>query len=187
MLIDADGVLQHQPTGWLDRLVERIGVTDREPAEVLDALFAAEQPSLTGDGEFRTALAELLTGWGRADRLDTVLESWHEIDVDEAVLATVGELRARGVRCCLATNQQNVRAGYMRSLYNAHFDDQFYSCEIGVMKPDRAYFATVLERLGTPAEQVVFVDDSPANVAAAREIGIDARLYTGLDVITENR
>ena len=72
----------------------------------------------------------------------------------------------------------------MHSLYDAHFDEQFYSCEIGVAKPDPAYFATVLERLQTPADQVVFIDDSPANIEAARKIGIDARLYTGPDVIT---
>lgn len=187
ILIDADGVLQHQPTGWLDRLVARVGMTDRDPGELLAAIFAAEQPALVGDGEFRTALAELLAGWGRADRLGAVVELWHEIEVDETVLTAVGRLRASGIRCCLATNQQDVRADYMRSLYNSHFDEQFYSCDIGAVKTDPAYFDAVLERLDEPAEQVVFIDDSPANIEVGREIGLDARLYTGPDVITAIR
>lgn len=177
ILFDADGVVQRTPAGWLDRLVARLGETDREPEEMLDAIFAAEKPTVTGKADFRTAVAAVLTEWGRADRLDAVLGSWSEIEVDESVLAIVDRLRASGFRCCLATNQQSVRASYMHSLYDPHFDEEFYSCEIGVAKPDQAYFAAVLERLGTTTDQVVFIDDSPANIAAAGQIGIDARLY----------
>jgi putative hydrolase of the HAD superfamily len=184
ILLDADGVVQRQPAGWLDRLVARIGVTDREPRDVLKEIFAAEEPTVTGVGDFRAALAALLTDWGRIDRLDAVLSSWLEIEVDDGVLGIVGQLRARGIGCYLATNQQSMRATYMHSLYDGHFDGQFYSCELGVAKPERAYFAAVLERLATPAEQVVFVDDRPANIDAARQLGIDARLYTGPEVIT---
>lgn len=183
ILFDADGVVQRAPAGWLDRLVSRIGLTDRESRDVLDAIFAAERPALTGAEDFRAAIAELLIEWDRADRLDAVVGAWHEIEVDDAVLEIVGQLRSDGIRCCLATNQHAVRAAYMRSLYDRHFDDQFYSCEIGALKPDQAYFSAVLERLDVPAQQVVFIDDTAANVATARQVGIDARLYTGPDAL----
>lgn len=178
ILFDADGVVQLPPVGWLDRLVARIGITDREPRQVLEAIFAVEEPTVSGVGDFRAALAALLTEWGRADRLDLVLESWSEIEPDDSVLEIVDQLRTNGIRCYLATNQQNIRATYMRSLYDAHFDEQFYSCDIGVAKPDPAYFAAVLERLESPADQVVFIDDRAGNVDAARRVGIDGRLYT---------
>jgi 2-haloacid dehalogenase len=35
------------------------------------------------------------------------------------------------------------------------------------------------ERVGRPLERCVFVDDSPANVAAAAEAGLDAVLFDG--------
>lgn len=183
ILFDADGVVQRAPAGWLDRLVSRIGLTDIEPREVLDAIFAAERPALTGAGDFRAAIAELLTEWDRSDRLDAVLRAWLKIEVDDAVLAIVAQLRSDGIRCCLATNQHAVRAEYMRSLYDGHFDDQFYSCDVGALKPDSAYFSAVLERLDVPAQQVVFIDDTAANVATARQMGMDARLYTGPDAL----
>jgi HAD superfamily hydrolase (TIGR01509 family) len=41
-------------------------------------------------------------------------------------------------------------------------------------KPDRAFFEGALAGLAARAEEVVFVDDAPANVDAARALGIDA-------------
>ena len=54
------------------------------------------------------------------------------------------------------------------------FDFTVISGEIGVVKPDRQIFDFLLENTGRRAEDCVFVDDSPANTAAARELGFDA-------------
>ena len=61
--------------------------------------------------------------------------------------------------------------------YADHFDDLFYSCEIGHAKPNGEYFAAVLARLRQPAEQVLFVDDNAGNVEAAEALGLHARIY----------
>lgn len=47
-------------------------------------------------------------------------------------------------------------------------------------KPDPAFFHQALERLGQPAERVVFLDDLAPNVAAARAAGIDAEQVVGV-------
>lgn len=47
-----------------------------------------------------------------------------------------------------------------------------FSNEIGVRKPDPAAYRALLAALGEEARDVVFVDDNPANVAAARDLGI---------------
>ena len=44
----------------------------------------------------------------------------------------------------------------------------------GLAKPDPAYFEGALAALGLRAEEVTFLDDTPANVEAARAMGIDA-------------
>jgi putative hydrolase of the HAD superfamily len=61
--------------------------------------------------------------------------------------------------------------------YQARFDDLFFSCELGHAKPDGAYFHAVVERLAQPAAEVLFVDDSDGNVAAAQAAGLHARVY----------
>ena len=58
------------------------------------------------------------------------------------------------------------------------FDQLFLSYEIGHCKPMRAAFDRVTEHFGCNPEDVLFLDDSPRNVAAAIEFGIDAyRVY----------
>jgi 2-haloacid dehalogenase len=54
------------------------------------------------------------------------------------------------------------------------FDFIVISGEIGLVKPNRKVFDFLLEKIGRRAEDCVFIDDSPANVAAAKELGFDA-------------
>jgi len=48
----------------------------------------------------------------------------------------------------------------------------FISSEIGARKPDRKIFLVALERLGTTAGQVLFVDDRVRNLDAAARLGM---------------
>ena len=46
------------------------------------------------------------------------------------------------------------------------------SGEEGIRKPEPAIYALAAERLGLPAEAIVFVDDLPHNLEPARELGM---------------
>ncbi len=54
------------------------------------------------------------------------------------------------------------------------FDLVVNSAREGVRKPDPAIYALTLDRLGVTAQQAIFVDDMPENVAAAAALGIHA-------------
>jgi len=49
----------------------------------------------------------------------------------------------------------------------------------GLTKPDPAIYRLAAERCGIPMEGTVFIDDSKANVEAARILGFDAIRFTG--------
>jgi HAD superfamily hydrolase (TIGR01509 family) len=51
-----------------------------------------------------------------------------------------------------------------------------FSNEIGVRKPDAAAFMALAESLQLAPHEIVFVDDHPGNVAAARALGFEALL-----------
>ncbi|MBI1376466.1 MAG: HAD-IA family hydrolase [Frankiales bacterium] len=51
----------------------------------------------------------------------------------------------------------------------------------GVLKPDPRIYALVTERLGVAAEECVFVDDQPGNVAGAVAVGMRAVLFDVTD------
>ena len=57
----------------------------------------------------------------------------------------------------------------------------FVSCLIGHRKPDPAVYTYVLRELGVPAEQCIFVDDREINCEAAREAGIAAIRFEGVE------
>jgi putative hydrolase of the HAD superfamily len=95
------------------------------------------------------------------------------------MLEAVQALRRPGLRLCLATNQQLQRAAWMKANlpYGELFDEQFYSCDLGLAKPDPAYFTAILDRLGATASSVLFVDDTPPNVESAVQLGLHAHLF----------
>lgn len=171
LLWDADGVLQHPRHEWAPRLATWGGDGFAE------ALFAAELPALRGEAPFREVLAELLTRWPDVPAgVDDLLGLWEQVDPDPAAVGLVGEVAASGVRCVLATNQQDHRKAYLRERfgYDDVFEQSFYSCDLGAMKPQAAYFERVLESLGTDPADVGFVDDRLDNVETARALGIRA-------------
>jgi putative hydrolase of the HAD superfamily len=54
------------------------------------------------------------------------------------------------------------------------FDLVVNSARVGVRKPDPAIYHLTLDRLGIAPHEAIFVDDMPANVAAAAGLGIHA-------------
>ena len=52
----------------------------------------------------------------------------------------------------------------------------FLSHEMGLRKPEPAAFERLARDLGLPPERILFFDDLPVNVAAAREVGMEGVL-----------
>ena len=178
VLLDADGVVQTASPGWR----ESVAALCPEPGsreEFLADVFAAERPTVTGNGSFQPVLAEVLARWGSSTTVEEALRIWQLIEPQTSVLEQAQKLRGRGLRVCLATNQHPERAAFMSASlgYQKMFDALFYSCELGHAKPDGAYFRAVLRRLQQPGGEVLFVDDHPGNVEAAHAEGLHARTY----------
>jgi 2-haloacid dehalogenase len=68
------------------------------------------------------------------------------------------------------------------------FEDIIVSGEEGVAKPDPEIFEVLEERVRHRAglDDCIFIDDSPANVLAAAETGLDAVHFTGADHLRED-
>jgi 2-haloacid dehalogenase len=62
--------------------------------------------------------------------------------------------------------------------YISVFRKILLSGEAGICKPDPRIFEIFLEQTGLQKEALLFIDDSPANIAAARSLGWSAVLFT---------
>ncbi|TDO54131.1 putative hydrolase of the HAD superfamily [Kribbella sp. VKM Ac-2571] len=176
VLFDADGVVQRPDRDWWSQLTSLVG-SDGE-AFVAD-LMAAEKPALIGKVDFRDALADVLRRWNSPASVEEALEPWSWFVAEPEVIALIQSLRSAGVGCHLATNQHAYRRAIMQDErgYGGWFDQTFYSCDVGLAKPDPAYFRAILGSLELPASSVLFIDDNVDNVAGAASVGLRAEVY----------
>ncbi|RPI53967.1 MAG: HAD family hydrolase [Acidobacteria bacterium] len=179
ILIDADGVLQRPTADRHAQWRALLGGADEAVGRFKCDIFAVERPCHDGGGDFLSALRDVLVRWNCTGSVDDALRAWTAIEVDRGITELIGRVRASGVACHLATNQEPYRARYMSEVldYPSVFDRTFYSCELGCSKPDPSYFRAIIESLNLPPQAVLFIDDMAANVAAADSIGIRAELF----------
>ena len=175
MLFDADGVIQANRKGWMEELT---GWAGPRTEEFLLAIAAADVACLTGD-DFGAAMRQVLRQFEISAPLEEVIAPDFWIEVRQPMLDAVRAVRDLGLRCGLATNQQNLRGSYMRSSlgFDQIFDDQFYSFELGFAKPEAGYFKAIMNRIDVAPDRVLFIDDHEGNVAGAREFGIHSELF----------
>ena len=101
----------------------------------------------------------------------------------EGTVAILAELHAAGTRLVALTNWSAETFPHAEAAFDflALFEGVVVSGREGVAKPDPAVFDLLLSRYDLDPAGTVFVDDSPANVAAAAAAGLTALLFTGAD------
>lgn len=87
------------------------------------------------------------------------------------------------VGCLSNTNITHINHLNAMGSFLDHFDDRFYSYEIAAIKPDVKSYQHVLQQIRHAPEQVLFIDDSEDNIAAARQLGIQACQAKGFDAV----
>jgi 2-haloacid dehalogenase len=97
-----------------------------------------------------------------------------------ASVAILAGLRGRGRRLCALTNfsTETFPVARARHEFLGWFEDIVVSGEHGVVKPDPRIYRLTIERCRLEPSRTVFIDDSPANVAAARAAGLHALHFT---------
>jgi putative hydrolase of the HAD superfamily len=182
VLFDADGVLQRPSVWWRAALVPILGTADPAHLEpFLQDVLEAESSVLCTPSGFDDALKQVLVKWHRTEHLTEVLRALNAIDVYDEVMRVVLSLKHAGVLCHIASNQHAGRARHMSEVlnYRTLFTREFYSCSLGVAKPDIAFFERVLHALDLRGDNVLFLDDRQENVEAARRAGLAAAVYAG--------
>ncbi|MDB4916035.1 MAG: hypothetical protein JWM95_3679 [Gemmatimonadetes bacterium] len=184
VMMDVDGVLidgrREDGRPWHTSIENDLGFT----YEALHREFFAAywDDIITGRIGMRARLDAALRNV--ASRVDppTFLSYWFERDarIVDPLLMALASVRAKGVRVYLATNQEHVRASYIMDTlgFGTRVDGIFYSAALGVKKPDSAFFTKVGAIVGLVGQEILLVDDSDANVSAARAVGWHALRWT---------
>jgi glucose-1-phosphatase len=91
---------------------------------------------------------------------------------------------AQRTRCAVLSNTDPMHSAWIEehSGVNESISQWVYSYQCGSMKPEAAIFRFALNELCVEAEQTLLIDDRPENVAAARDLGMNAIHYTSFEV-----
>lgn len=112
-----------------------------------------------------------------AAMIDVYFDRWPEMlrgAIDGSV-ALLRELHGANVPLYALTNWSSETFTHARAYpFMDLFRGIVVSAEVGLVKPDPAIFAHLLETIGATAGDCVFIDDAPVNVEAARALGFVA-------------
>jgi len=131
---------------------------------------------------FAEAVAELV---GRFPEHETAIrafdERWAEMvpGLIPGTLALMERLEARGAPLYAITNfsAEKFAEARLRFPFLDRFRGVIVSAHERLLKPDRAIFELLLSRYELKAEECLFIDDSAANIAGARAVGMTAHHF----------
>ena len=125
-----------------------------------------------------------------ADELRLFRERWIETiggPIEENV-ALLRRLRAAGQPVYALSNFAHETFALVERQYDflSEFDGRVISGHVGVVKPDPRIYKILFERAGRPPSELLFIDDSAANVRASEALGMPAiHFRPGIDLEAE--
>jgi putative hydrolase of the HAD superfamily len=115
-----------------------------------------------------------------------LLTQYFQPELDPEVITIIETLK-NGARVVAGTN--TIGPHYEIHSNNGDYDifDAVYASHImGLAKPDPAFYTYILDHEDCQAEQAVFIDDLPANVEAARSLGIHSLLFSDVQKLRQD-
>jgi 2-haloacid dehalogenase len=154
---------------------------ERFLAEVCHAEWNEEQDR---GRTFAAAIEEAVARHpGERALIEAYHHRWHEM-LGGPIAGSVeilDELKQGGFELHALTNWSVEKFPIARERYDflGWFESILVSGELGLIKPDRRIFQLLLESIGRPAADCVYIDDNARNVAAAAALGFDAIRFEG--------
>lgn len=117
------------------------------------------------------------------DRWEVMLKS----EIPEGV-NLLHELKEEGYGIYGLTNwsAETIQTVYRKYDFFKLFDGIVVSGEEKLIKPDKRIYEVLLNRYSLNAEECIFLDDSPANIKAAKELGFKAVLFDKKEMIIKD-
>ena len=146
-------------------------------------LFAAFDKGEISEAGFFKVLADELRFSGPPE---VMLKAWNAmlLDVPENRLDMLVELKQDYNTFLLSNTCEPHITAFEHDLYirhgvrnfNDYFDKVYYSCRIGMRKPDREIFEFILGDNSLNPNETIFIDDTEQHVKAAGACGINSYL-----------
>ncbi|MGI4852763.1 MAG: HAD family hydrolase [Janthinobacterium lividum] len=177
--------LPPRPEAWA-QMQQIAGITE---AQLEDRYWRSrddyDEGLLTGDQYWRAIAGDGVTTDALAALKAADVDLW--TDMNQPMLAWVGQLHAAGFRTGILSNMPDAMAEGICERFDwiENFDHAVWSHALKLRKPQPAIYAAAIEGLGVAADRILFLDDKEENIAAAHDAGMQAILYSDHDSFAE--
>lgn len=177
---DFDGVLNRNIVEgrfiWADNFESDIGKSfDLFQSRIFDGPI---KDVIVGRLDLLELIKECSDEVGYEGSAQGVLDYWFDKDdlIDPESLKLLEAAEQAGLRNVIATNNEARRASYIEEQMGLgrRVERLFASGRLGVAKPDPKFFEIVSNTLAVAPSKLFLIDDSQANVAAAKGLGWQA-------------
>lgn len=162
-----------------ERLVQRLGI-DRSYLESLVFNSESSRLSLLGEiseDEHWQQVGKVLDLSGEALN-QARKEFWCDSRMDTELVAFIDSLRPQYKTGLLSNAWKGTRETVgSKFAFLQVFDVSVFSDEVGMMKPDAAFYNWILKRLQVQPGEAVFIDDMAENVQAAQSLGMAGIIF----------
>lgn len=175
LIFDFGGVLlEWDPRLVYQRFFEHPHEIDRFLTEIDFTAWNAHQDK---GRPFEEAVAELSAKFPQyADLIAAYFENYEDsiIGPIPGMPALLDHLKQTGFLLCGLSNWSAETFPIVHKKYPFFdlFDDIILSGAVKLLKPDPIIFRLTLDRIKRKPEECLLIDDSPANIASARELGL---------------
>ncbi len=156
-------------------------LADRPEVEVESFVFGQLKSDFNRGRLSATAFYERIrTRFDLHISLDEFTQLWGGIFWENPDVVALLPALAKKYPLYLLTNTDILHFKYILDNFDVipHFRKVFASYQMGMAKPDKDIYSQALKIIDQPASQVLYVDDEPAFVAAARDCGMQAIRYS---------
>jgi putative hydrolase of the HAD superfamily len=117
------------------------------------------------------------------EQVQALIEADTELwtDLNLPMVEWAGRLQRAGFRTGILSNiGDSIAEGIVAKLpWLSGFHHRTWSHALNLAKPELAIYRATAAGLGTPEENILFIDDKVENIAAAQAVGMQAIRYTG--------
>ncbi len=186
VIFDWGGVLIDDPApGRLRYCAEALGVPEHRLANAISKFIEDFQRGLISEDVFWEKVCTELNA-----PAPTVRSLWADgfkaaYAPRQEMFSLAARLHQQGCKTAVLSNTEAPAMQHFLNLRYDMFDVLVFSCVEGVRKPERRIYEIAVERLGSPSDRVLFIDDDPKYTDAARQAGLNTILFKSIGRLKE--
>jgi HAD superfamily hydrolase (TIGR01509 family) len=105
--------------------------------------------------------------------------------INPLMLELLKKLNLKHTTACLSNTEIEVSDVNRKLKLYEHFQYEFLSTEMRMMKPNADIFISAVQKLNASNEDIIFIDDKEENVKAASLLGLKTILFENVDETKE--